>query len=127
MKSPHLNTTHNHPCTVLAGCGVDMSQAYQAAYDICERRNIWSKPLGLFGKPLQMITRYMFGKRLSTACEATCHLRGEIALLGSFPLQFPPQSSVYLPLSSIYPFTPHLQGTFHSLLFTSRDTFTQQI
>ena len=40
--------------------GVDMREAYQAAYDICERRDIWSKPLGLFGAqtPLSDISNF---------------------------------------------------------------------
>ena len=34
---------------VLAACGVDMDQAYESAYKICEERNVWTQPLGLMG------------------------------------------------------------------------------
>ena len=34
---------------VLAGCQIDMTQVYESAYAICERRNVWKQPLGLFG------------------------------------------------------------------------------
>ena len=34
---------------VLAACDVSMAQAFESAYRICERRNVWTQPLGLFG------------------------------------------------------------------------------
>lgn len=34
---------------VLTASGVDMAAAYESAYNICEKRNVWTQPLGLFG------------------------------------------------------------------------------